>query len=528
MSNFTTVTMPGQVVSSTDHVITFETFYNAEQRAGVSILTAASAISLFSVVGLLVVLGFSAYKTYRIPNIPRYMRTHVMAYFISLLLCDAISAVGSLMNGAWVGEGGIRLNALCTAQGALKNTGNVGTALWSMVIAIHTFTLLVLKWRSNDYTLYATLFVVWSFIGLVVIIGPSAVQNLASKGPYFGISGYWCWITDGYSVQRVALEYIWMFISAFVSLVMYSAVFFSLRGNLVVSGGQFRFRRKGSTWQPKTGKNGVDGQTTVLAKHMLMYPLLYTGLILPIAICRFMTWAGHAVSFEFTIFADTVFLLSGFVNVVLFTATRRIIPLTDGRSFFARSKTSTSDSDLESQSFSSRFETLPVVHPFIVSEKKLTVSVIAKRDSQMMVEIPITPRPQLATVPVTVPVPALRTAAEALRYIIPKRGVSLAPTVISAYSQSSSDSPPPVPTPPSVELFSFPAVPTVTVVKKASTSAGTRRGSMDDSSSSDVEEDLGHRYSWSEESHSRYSASSETPMVGPVRPLPVPPTAHTK
>jgi len=53
-----------------------------------------------------------------------------------------------------------------------------------MVIAIHTFCLLVLKWRSKDYVLYVTLFVVWAFIGLVVIIGPAAVQNLATKGPY--------------------------------------------------------------------------------------------------------------------------------------------------------------------------------------------------------------------------------------------------------------------------------------------------------------------------------------------------------
>jgi hypothetical protein len=74
------------------------------------------------------------------------MRTHVVAYFVSLLLCDAISgeltacsiadvvlfylAMGSLMSGAWVSHGGLHLNALCTAQGALKNTGNVGSALW--------------------------------------------------------------------------------------------------------------------------------------------------------------------------------------------------------------------------------------------------------------------------------------------------------------------------------------------------------------------------------------------------------------
>lgn len=76
--------------------------------------------------------------------------------------------------------------------------------------------------------------------------------------------------------------------------------------------------------------------------------MAYTVLLLPIAACRFAEWSGHQVPFGATIFrfavsfvaqtvwylsyndltySDSVFLLSGFVNVVLFLTTRRVLPM---------------------------------------------------------------------------------------------------------------------------------------------------------------------------------------------------------
>ena len=131
------------------------------------------------------------------------------------------------MNAYWISQGRVFVGTFCTSQGVLKNMGNIGTALWfvqkrlprnfqfysllyrsmvkqpnhsyirlrtliplEQVIAIHTFCLLFLKWKSGNYTLYATLFVVWLFIGLVVITGPTAVQSLPTKGPYCEVLGF--------------------------------------------------------------------------------------------------------------------------------------------------------------------------------------------------------------------------------------------------------------------------------------------------------------------------------------------------
>jgi len=59
---------------------------------------------------------------------------------------------------------------------------------------------------------------------------------------------------------------------------------------------------------------------------MLLYPIAYTILILPIACCRFSEWTGHKVPVAATIFSDFIYLLSGLVHVVLFASTRRILP----------------------------------------------------------------------------------------------------------------------------------------------------------------------------------------------------------
>jgi hypothetical protein len=108
---------------------------------------------------------------------------------------------------------------------------------------------------------------------------------------------------------------------------LYSLVFLRLRGNIIVIGWYVAFRRasnvKNAPWR---GLDFTDNRMMIIARQMLLYPVAYTIIILPIATARFTAFSGHDVPFEATIFCDTVFLLSGTVNVILFTSTRRILP----------------------------------------------------------------------------------------------------------------------------------------------------------------------------------------------------------
>ncbi|CAK5265576.1 unnamed protein product, partial [Mycena citricolor] len=114
-----------------------------------------------------------------------------------------------------------------------------------------------------------------------------------------------------------------MYIAAIFSFVLYILIFLRMRGNIIVEGFRISFRRSGlSQWRGKR----FNAQALTIAKQMLLYPIAYTILILPITASRFTYFAGYRVPFGVTIFADSIFLLDGVVNVTLFAMTRRILP----------------------------------------------------------------------------------------------------------------------------------------------------------------------------------------------------------
>ncbi len=138
-----------------------------------------------------------------------------------------------------------------------------------------------------------------------------------------------------YPVERFTTAYLFMFVSAVFSFILYSLVFFRLRGNISLSAGDkisFHRRPKVITGRTsdgryiKTDDRRVESHLTALAKHMLWYPIAYTILVLPMAACRFSTFTNVSVPFSATIFSASLFMLHGFLNAVLFCTTQDILP----------------------------------------------------------------------------------------------------------------------------------------------------------------------------------------------------------
>ncbi|KAH9949010.1 hypothetical protein B0H21DRAFT_843590 [Amylocystis lapponica] len=311
--------------------------YSLGQSHGVLVSVVVSALSMFSAVGLLGALAISAWNTRKSVNPHLFTRSHVCAYFVSLLLCDVTQATGSLMNIRWYSNMAVAYGPYCTVQGVIKQAADVSTALWTFIIALHTFFIVFLRWNPGKHSLYATLLCGWLGVALIIILGPAALHR-SPLGAFFGISGYWCWISDNYPTERIALDYVWvsakyggaprvLTVNAAVhrgplDLVMYMFVFLSLRGNVVKRGWHIKvhFRRDSFV------ADRVDNESVSIAKQMLLYPTAYVVLILPIAVCRFVEWSGRTVPDAATFFSDSVFLLSGLVNMTLFVATRRVLP----------------------------------------------------------------------------------------------------------------------------------------------------------------------------------------------------------
>ena len=175
----------------------------------------------------------------------------------------------------------------------------------------------------------------WGLTLLGLCIENFILAEPKERGPFYGISSYWCWISPKYIIERYTTDYLFMIVAAVFSFILYSLVFFRLRGNISVSAGyklsfhqrpKFRISKAEDGTYIMTDDRHVASYLTTVAKHMLWYPIVYTILVLPVATSRLSTFSSLSVPFSVTIFTAAVFMLHGFVNTVLFCATRNILP----------------------------------------------------------------------------------------------------------------------------------------------------------------------------------------------------------
>lgn len=105
----------------------------------------------------------------------------------------------------------------------------------SLAIALHTFLALIFRWRprSTSRLQFIVMALTWVYVILIVSISLGT-----HKGKdYYGNTQYCkakhslvvksltpligCWITEDYPVQRIVLEYMWMWITAFLNFLLY-------------------------------------------------------------------------------------------------------------------------------------------------------------------------------------------------------------------------------------------------------------------------------------------------------------------
>jgi len=308
--------------------------YSTRENDVVPVLIAVSVVSLIAVLGLIVVLGIAAWETRKSETRNYFFRTNVAVYFGFLLLSDIIQSVGSIMNARWVGMSAVESGDYCTAQGVIKHIADISCGSWSLVIAIHTFVVMFYQVHPPRWVMWVTVVGVNAYMVFLCFLGP-VVYNTGSRGKaeFYGISGYWCWISDEYNIGQITMDYLAMFMCAFLSLILYILVFLRMRGNIVVVGRHVSLRWKiESEW----GGRYLDDRALVVAKNMLLYPVGYSSVIIPIAAARFSDWTGHKVPFAVTILCDCVFLLSGLINVTLFCITRRSTQVLPSRNALSR------------------------------------------------------------------------------------------------------------------------------------------------------------------------------------------------
>ncbi|KAJ2922566.1 hypothetical protein H1R20_g14517, partial [Candolleomyces eurysporus] len=197
-----------------------------------------------------------------------------------------------------------------------------GCEMGSLFIALHTFGVLVLRWKVPRHASKIGVAFIWFFIALVVGI-PNAVHR---NDVYYGKTGYWCWIKTDFKAAQILSEYLWVWASAFIMAILYGIMFLVMRGFLIIGNG------KGVRWAKKqsrvkldlsAGDDEEERAARAMANLLLFYPAVYIICVFPNSLARWLYFSGDEGPFQFTLFASTLFGFSGLFNVILYFSTRR-------------------------------------------------------------------------------------------------------------------------------------------------------------------------------------------------------------
>jgi hypothetical protein len=207
----------------------------------------------------------------------------------------------------------------------MQQLGEVGVAQTTLAIAIHTFV--AVWWSKGIHSLgvaKAVVTLIWLFTGLFVITGTAIHANKLTL--YESPTPYWCWIGGQYKRTRIFGEYLWLWLTLIFSFLAYIPLFLWSRGNITVDPTRWwKFRVHKSTHQ--TADLLDPGGRRRRSLSLIAYPLVYSVIVLPLSIVRWIGFSQESrgvnhISSAATISVISIYGLSGMFNVLLFLLTR--------------------------------------------------------------------------------------------------------------------------------------------------------------------------------------------------------------
>jgi len=283
------------------------------ESIGLALAAEASFISSISIVVIFIWIGWNV-RWYR-KTFPKgdwkLFQGPADVYMFSLFVFDFLQAMGGVLDVGWAHKGIVMTGPYCTAQGIIQQIGEVGVALITLLLAVHTFVAAL--WRVGLQARGVALgMVCLACVFITVWVAISAVKHKNYDAP----TPYWCWISSKYSGIRLGGEYIWLWIALFASAMLYIPLYFWTEGRLSVD------EESWYKFHMSDPDQRVEYAQRRAALGMLLYPLAYSLVVLPISISRWLQFSRHHVSSAATFFGVTMFNLSGAINVLLFLLVR--------------------------------------------------------------------------------------------------------------------------------------------------------------------------------------------------------------
>ncbi|KAK3674294.1 hypothetical protein LTR78_005763 [Recurvomyces mirabilis] len=272
--------------------------------------------ALLSVVSTLTLICFIAWRfaTWRLHYRTFLGYNQYVVLVLNLLLADLQQSSGFLISFHWYRVDEIMApSSACFAQGWLIHSGDVGSGLFVLAVAVHTFYTAVYGRRISNKMFASGIVGLWTFAYFLTAVG---VGMHGDK--YFVKAGAWCWVSSAYEADRLAFHYIWIFVIEFGTILIYLVTFYQLR------------RKTRQLFAGPLGDNTTRNTATIeavnrITKLMTLYPCVYVLLTLPLSAGRMWSMAHHGQAYSnvFACLAGSLITSCGWVDSLLYTLTRK-------------------------------------------------------------------------------------------------------------------------------------------------------------------------------------------------------------
>ncbi|CAK7216087.1 hypothetical protein SBRCBS47491_002713 [Sporothrix bragantina] len=272
----------------------------------------------------------------------------------NLLFADIQQATAFLLNVQWLTKNAVAVGSpICWVQGWFVSTGDLASSVFIMAIAMHTYLGVVRGYRLPTWAFYSVLFALWGFVYGTALLGIIITNNGAGQGGLYVRAGAWCWINSAFQDLRLYLHYLWIFLALAITSIVYIVIFFHLHRHSKHATTCCLAQSSHGEHYPNPDPNGSgpdapqeaipepssprSTMTDMSAKRLppipssarhptfLLYPLIYVLCTAPLAAGRIASMAGNDVSLAYFCFAGVMIASAGWLDVALYSSTRRSI-----------------------------------------------------------------------------------------------------------------------------------------------------------------------------------------------------------
>ncbi|KAI9765796.1 MAG: hypothetical protein M1835_007314 [Candelina submexicana] len=305
------------------------------------------AVSATAWLSLLFTLALCGFLTHRLVVFARQYgvfcpQNQFVVLIYNLVLADIQQSVAFAVNTHWLYKNAIDAPSIaCFIQGWFMSTGDLASGVFILAIAVHTFWTVVYNYRMRGLHFGLFILACWLIIIAMAVIGVALHQD-----DLYTRAGAWCWISSNYDKERLYLHYLWIFMIEFSTIIIYAVLFVILR------------RRVKPIPGAHLANKSMSSRAEKAAYYMVIYPMAYVLLTLPLAAGRMSSMTGREPTLGYYCFAGGMIASCGWVDVVLYAYTRRMLlfhtkpEITPPTSNFSRSATTIAASQVSNSAVS--------------------------------------------------------------------------------------------------------------------------------------------------------------------------------